>query len=93
MGRQLSGVNYKYGAPMGRPSHGPSQQDEQKFTLQRVPLDSGGYDRGGAYWGLGNPLYWACNEDGDIERFFRAPDRDAAKCEVRREFPDARFFR
>jgi len=28
-----------------------------RFYLHHVPLDNGGYDRGGAYWGLGPRLY------------------------------------
>lgn len=54
--------------------------------LQRIPLDSGGYDDNGAYWGLGQRLYWACTEDGALETFFRAPNRAAAREAVRKEW-------
>jgi hypothetical protein len=51
------------GAHMGRPEYrnGPDGQvtDAPLFRLQRVALDSGGYDNGGAYWGTGAPLYVA----------------------------------
>jgi len=94
----LPDVNSKHGAPMGRPET-PARWPSipRKFYLQRVPLDSGGYDRGGAYWGLGPRLYWASwqgdGADSSIEFFFRARDREAAKAETIRRHPGARFYR
>lgn len=79
------------GASMGRPNRGALAPEGQKWTLQRVRLDAGGYDSGGAYWGCGEALYWA--SCGDVERFFRAPDRHSAKATIRAEFSDARFYR
>ena len=79
------------GASMGRPNRGALAPETQKWTLQRVRLDAGGYDSGGAYWGCGEPLYWACC--GDVERFFRARDRARAGAHVRKEFPNAWFHR
>jgi len=64
-----------------------------KFTLQRVRLDSGGYDPQGAYWGAGQPLYWAADESGEIELTFRAEDRDDAKAYLRGEYAGAMFYR
>ena len=95
MTKQLSDVNCKYGAPMGRPQRGRNitSADRVRFSLQKVRIDSGGYDSGGAYWGVGNPLYWACSEDGKIERFFRALDRGQARRIINDEFHGARFFR
>ena len=84
----------KRGAAMGRtdrPSLCP--QVGRKFYLQRVGLNSGGYDSGGAYWGHGPRLYWATCPDGSIDFFFRARDRTAAKLEVLRRHPGARFYR
>ena len=41
----------RYGAPMGR--HGrPLCGEDEDLVATRVPLDEGGYDAGGAYWGL-----------------------------------------
>lgn len=60
--------------------------------LRHVPLDGGGYDSGGAYWGTGQRLYWATDEDGG-EAFFRAPCRGAAKEHVRGISATARFHR
>lgn len=88
-------VSSRYGAPMGRPTRtqGDPGTDERPLSLRRIPINSGGYDSGGAYWGLGQPLYWCGNDDGDIDLFFRARDRAAAKAHVRETYPDARFYR
>jgi hypothetical protein len=86
-------VNCRYGAPMGRYT-GPDflDVDAGKIHLQRVRLDSGGYDSGGAYWGRGTPLWYAMDQDGN-SRFFRAASRDAAKASILADFEGARFFR
>lgn len=67
--------------------------ESPKITLQRVRLDSGGYDSAGAYWGHGEPLFWAADDSGAYDSTFRADDRDDAKAIVRRTYPGARFFR
>lgn len=90
MAKELSEVSCKYGAPMGRAERG-SDPGEEKWTLQRVRLDSGGYDTGGAYWGIGEPLYWA--SAGDVDRYVRASDREIAKTRIRKEFPEAFFVK
>lgn len=86
------------GAAMGRidkPAENPLIP--RKFYLQHIPLDSGGYDSGGAYWGIGSRLYWASwtgnGADSEIEFFFRARNREAAKAEVLLRHPGARFYR
>jgi hypothetical protein len=86
-------VNCQYGAPMGRfTGPTPSTGNGDKWTLQHCPLDSGGYDSGGAYWGHGQRLYYCANEAGE-ESFFRASNRGVAKAYVRAEFdPMARFY-
>ena len=89
----LSNVSTKYGAPMGRREHYHEPQEGAKVYLQHVPLFDGGcYDKGGAYWGCGAPLYHAFHDD-DGELFLRAANRQEAKASVRREWPDAEFFR
>jgi len=71
------------GADMGRaPKTGPADLP-YKFRLARVPIDAGGYDQGGAYWGLGAP----------VEMFLRAGDREAVKAKIRESYPAARFYR
>lgn len=81
---QPSNVSSKFGAPMGRRSyaaHDPSK-GAPRLSLQRLRLNQGGYDSGGAYWGIGDPMWVATDGDG-IEVFVRAPTRDAAKQAVR----------
>lgn len=82
----ITPVNCKYGAPMGRPDRTPDQYEiitnkltgekfkafkTGKICRKRVRLDSGGYDMGGAYWGLGAPLYVEFNKELTHIKFFR----------------------
>lgn len=84
-------VYCKYGAPMGR---GYSQLTARKVHLARVNLDSGGYDRGGAYWGHGEPIFVAWDDDGG-ELYVRAQSREAAKVKIAAEHHEEglRFYR
>lgn len=98
-------VSCKYGAPMGRPTHNTytdrqgrtfeitATDDAKPFRLVRCPLDSGGYDRGGAYWGLGAPLYYFEGPLSDISGYVRGRTREIAKAEVRKQHPKAKFYR
>jgi hypothetical protein len=86
----------QYGASMGRRDNITESACTIKFHLQRVPLDSGGYDPGGAYWGLGcGWLYYAHGDGAEEvqEMFFRAHNRDDAKTQVRAAFPNCTFYR
>lgn len=85
-------VNCRYGASMGRRSKYKLDTDAGKIQLFKIPLDSGGYDRGGAYWGLGAPLYCAMDQNADTH-YFRASDRLRAKEIILEDNPDARFYR
>jgi len=89
----ITPVSSRYGAPMGRHT-GPDflDVDAGRLYLRRVPLNSGGYDAGGAYWGLGSPL-WECQDQDGNGRVFRARDRAAAKAAVAADFPGAQFYR
>lgn len=69
-------VSAKYGAPLGRAASGIGTL-RGKVSVRRVRLDSGGYDRGGAYWGIGEPLFYAY-DSGEGSAYFRAPSREAA---------------
>jgi len=64
-----------------------------KLVLQRVYLNSGGYDKRGTYWGLGAPLYWYANDEGTIDDNLRAFTREDAKEKIRKLFPKVRFYR
>lgn len=103
---KLCDVSSRFGAPMGRPAFYPADKTiALKFHLQRVRLNDGGYDTGGAYWGHGQRLYWACSveevetrmwigrpEVSTVEKYLRASDREEAKALVRDEYPNAKFF-
>lgn len=90
-------VNAKYGAPMGRHARG----SEYKLTehakpvyLVRCRLDNGGYDAGGAYWGLGEPLYYySAQPEGLIDGYVRGRTREIAKGNVCKILPGARFYK
>lgn len=86
-------VDCRFGAPMGRHT-GPNYLETSAgpLCLRRVPIDRGGYDRGGAYWGIGTPLWYVEDQDGNSQ-FLRARSRDAAKATIRTDWPDAKFYR
>ena len=87
--------NMQYGAPMGRRSwddNGPGEFAGRMY-LRRIPIDSGGYDPGGAYWGSGQRLYGYASEDDSINGFTRASDRQHAKAVVLHHYPKAKFYR
>lgn len=58
-------VHSPYGAPMGGPALGHGVSHTTAFELRRIRINNGGYDDGGAYWGLGIPLYWYCAYETD----------------------------
>ena len=79
-------LSMKYGASMGRSNYGRLDV-ARRVRLFRVRLDAGGYDNGGAYWGLGRPLWCALAEDmsadlaqpaTDARNFVRAATRKEA---------------
>jgi hypothetical protein len=81
----------QFGAQLGRHTGPEPSTEGAKWTLQRVRIDRGGYDSGGAYWGIGQPLFWA--NDGESDVYFRARNRAAAKAHVRATWdPQARFY-
>jgi hypothetical protein len=81
---------------MGRsPKTGPADL-AYKFHLVRLGIDAGGYDNGGAYWGLGEPLYIAYDDEtgaARVELFTRAASRERAREQVAKTYPNARFYR
>lgn len=50
-------VSSKYGAPMGRSRVGNLNELPKKLRAQRVSMVDGGYDPGGAYWGISSPPF------------------------------------
>ena len=103
----LSKVHSQYGAPMGRCENTDGRALAVKFHIERVRINQGGYDDGGAYWGIGAPLYHAWGEtppvintgyygltdDADQEIYLRAYSREDAKSKVLQKFPRATFYR
>lgn len=99
----------KYGANDGRPSFLPNDSSVVvKLRLMRMRLDSGGYDAGGAYWGVRTPphkIYWAESVEefrlgmydrppvGTIEMTVDATSRAEAKNKIRELLPNAKFYR
>lgn len=71
-----------YGARMGRLSDLPDNATGE-LTLSRVPIDEGGYDPGGAYWGIGAPLF--CIEDAEGRTHYTRSKGDGT--EVKARFP------
>jgi hypothetical protein len=88
----ITKVNSTYGAPMGRHT-GAEYLDSSagKVYLRQVPLDTGGYDRGGAYWGIGQTLWETLDQDGN-GFIFRSRDRSTAKSSILDIFPDVKFY-
>lgn len=74
----------------------PSNTD--KFYLEKVRLDSGGYsmkgEPGGAgrYFGHGAPVYRFTDENSSRVGYVRGFTREEAKAAVREQYPDARFY-
>lgn len=79
---KLPTVSSRYGSPMGRANDGNIETCLPRFVrLFRVNLDIGGYDNGGAYWGHGEPLWCALDDDGNWQ-FIRAASRARAALEL-----------
>jgi hypothetical protein len=85
-------VNSPYGAPMGRHTGAFIDTCAGKLYLRRIRINSGGYDAGGAYWGLGAPLYECQDQDGNTITL-RARNRDEAKRQIAQEWEGARFYK
>lgn len=75
----------EYGAFMGRSEYG-DLENARRVRLFRVRLDASGYDNGGAYWGLGLPLWCALAEDMSADLIRPASDaRDFVRAASRKE--------
>lgn len=80
-----SGVSNR-GAQFGRGTYQDhSAGTTVKAKVWREPLDDG-YDRGGAYWGLGKPLYMMQDKEDKVFSSCRAEHVEEAKAYFRREF-------
>ena len=82
MKKQFDKVSTVYGSPIGRKEWRDAPTVARSVRVFRVRIDSQGYDDGGAYWGIGKPLF--CATDGENYRMFtRADSRLCAIAEFR----------
>lgn len=72
------------GAQMGRKICLPDSYHSEPLNLHKVKLTDG-YDAGGAYFGLGTPLY--CAFGYGVEIYVRANDRTEAKKKAKLQTP------
>lgn len=82
MGKQFPDVSNRYGAPMGRKEDTNLDDSPKSVRLFKVRINGGGYDDGGAYWGVGAPIYCAIDQDG-AQQFVRAMNREQAAFKLR----------
>ncbi len=64
-----------------------------KIHFQRIRLNKGGYDSGGTYYGVGQPVYRYESECGTETGTLRADGRDHAKLKIRSRIPNVIFPR
>ena len=84
------------GAAHGRPCILPDDRNAptEKLYLRQVPVDSGGYDPKGAYFGHNRQtLYWCADSKLSVDFMLWAKSRAQAKETVRHLLPNARFRR
>jgi hypothetical protein len=67
----ITQVSGKYGAPMGRSNIGERPKDKRIFDCAVPMRDYGGYDKGGAYWGIGKQLRVSYTKDLSYVEFYR----------------------
>ena len=67
----ITKVGSCYGAPRGRRNVGTKPTDATKVYDCYVRMVTGGYDSGGAYWGLGSPLRVSYTKDLNYIEFYR----------------------
>jgi hypothetical protein len=86
------GGDPKRGAALGRSSHHAETPPdfEGRLYIRRVRLNSGGYDRNGTYFGVGEPIYWCRSEDCEIDFMLRADSRGTAVVKVKRQYPNSK---
>jgi hypothetical protein len=85
------GGDPKRGAALGRSDYDVKKPAEYtgKIEVHLVPLDTGGYDPNGTYFGTGSPLFWIASEDGQIDWVSRYKNPHDALEEVKALYPKA----
>ena len=92
VGMRLSHVGGYRGAPMGRGESHINRNAAVQLVVHVCPLDEGGYDEGGAYWGVRRPgeyLWRAVDETTGVEFYFDASGRIPALEIVHDAYPNA----
>ena len=64
-----------------------------RVSIQKERVNQGGYIKGGIYFGVGEPLYFAQDEDGLWGYYIRASDRNEAIAIMRERYPIAQIKR
>ncbi len=85
----LENFDCSRGAPMGRQSILINL--ESKVQAFKVRIYDGCYDMGGAYWGMGVPLYAAIGDD--FQAFTRSNSRKEAVKDFASRFPNLKFYK
>ena len=60
-------------------------------SVKKQRLNSGGYDKHGVYFGVGEPLYYVMDEDGIHGDYLRASCREEAIEKARDIYPLAKI--
>lgn len=83
----------KRGAALGRVTLKGELGEDKVLSITYKPWVDGDYDENGTYFGGGNDdkLYWVSSEDGAIDYMVRANNLYAARCQVLRDYPDAKI--
>lgn len=66
----ITEMNCSRGAPTGRMNIGVKPTNK-RINDCIVPLNNGGYDKGGAYWGIGKPLRVSYTKSLTYINFYR----------------------
>lgn len=88
---KMPSVSTRRGAPMGREERRPQFKTAGRGSLERVHIDAGGYDNGGAYWGHGERLYRMMTDEGNYVLYVRAATRGKARESLLKSYPNIRI--
>ncbi len=67
----ITKVNTRQGAPIGRSNKGTKPTNKRVFDCRVPMLSDGAYDKGGAYWGIGEELRVSYTKDLEYIKFYR----------------------
>ena len=64
-----------------------------RVSVRRIPLNRGGYDRTGEYFGVGLPVYHVASDYDSVNYHMRAYDRAEAILQVSEKYRGVKFTR